>query len=365
MALTRFSNNYSIIDRLVHNLAMGQTEVQKLLSGLEDKWFDKAGTDITAVAPVFITSLPRTGTTLLLELVAGTSDFASHTYRHMPFLLCPLTWDCISRRFQRQAQARQRAHGDGILVGYDSVEAFEEILWRAFWPDHFEPTRIRTWMSDEEDEDGEFDAFLRQHIRKIIGLGHRRDQGSGCPQRYVSKNNANIARLEWLERRFPDALILIPYRDPWTHVDSLIRQHQNFLKIHTQDAFALHYMETTGHLEFGMALRPINFDGWLDTDNLDPSTPDFWAEYWLAAFSTVLRMAGRQTVIFSYDRLCATPATGLAALESRIGLETGRLVVQATRIRRATVCESPPDITSERIRQMGEIHAQLDARALF
>ena len=28
----------------------------------------------------------------------------------------------------------ERAHGDGMTIGYDSHEAFEEVLWRAFWP---------------------------------------------------------------------------------------------------------------------------------------------------------------------------------------------------------------------------------------
>jgi len=204
--------------------------MQKLLSKLEDRWFDKVCADVTTVAPVFITSLPRAGTTLLLELMTDASDFTSHTYRNMPFLLCPLTWDFLSRRFQRQTETRERAHGDDMLVGYDSVEAFEEILWRAFWPEHFEPTRIRPWAPDEEDKDSEFDAFLHQHICKIIGLAHRRDSGSGNPPRYISKNNANIARLEWLERRFPDALILIPYRDPVLELE--LRRHRHRRRCH-------------------------------------------------------------------------------------------------------------------------------------
>ena len=186
-----------------------------------------------------------------------------------------------------------------MLVSYDSVEAFEEVLWRAFWPQHFEPTRIRPWTPEEEDEDGEFAIFLRQHMRKLIGLGRRRT-GSMALRRYVSKNNANIARLGWLERHFPDATILIPYRDPAAHIASLVNQHVNFLKAHAEDKFVLRYMETIGHLEFGKAFRPIDFDGWLaGALDLDRNTPDFWAEYWIVAFGTVLRTAGGRAVTFS------------------------------------------------------------------
>ncbi len=363
--MTGFEVNYSGIDRMVHNLAMGQLEMQKWLSRMEDKGFDKTHADITAADPVFITSLPRAGTTLLIEVVAGAPDFVSHTYRDMPFLLCPLMWDRVSRGFRKPAEARERAHGDGMLVGYDSVEAFEEILWRAFWLEHFEPTRIRPWAPEDEDEDGEFATFLRQHMRKIIGLGRQR-AGSVAPRRYVSKNNANIARLGWLERHFPDATILIPYRDPAGHVASLARQHINFLEAHARDAFVLRYMETIGHLEFGNALRPINFDGWLATaSELDPTTADFWAEYWIVAFGAVLRTAGPRAVVFSYDRLCAAPTSGLEALEARVGVEPGALTASAARFRAANRRVPTTDIAPDRARRLEEVLAQLDARALF
>jgi len=362
--LTEFKVDYSVVDRLLHRLAMGQLEMQKSLSRIEDRAFDAAHSDITASNPVFITSLPRAGTTLLLELIASAPDFVSHSYRDMPFLLCPLTWDRVSHRFRLRAEARERAHGDGMLVGYDSVEAFEEILWHAFWPEHVESYRIRPWAPDDEDEEGEFATFLRQHMRKMIGLGRRRSE-SLAPQRYVSKNNANIARLEWLSRHFPDGTVLVPYRDPKSHVASLFRQHENFLNWHAKDAFALHYMETIGHLEFGKALRPIDFDGWLATaSDLDPKFPDFWAEYWIAAFDAILRTAGPHAVFISYDRLCSAPSAGLAALEARTGVKADAFTA-AAHVHVTTAHESVIRIDPKRAFRQQEILAQLDARALF
>ena len=72
--MTGFMVNYSGIDRMVHNLAMSQLDMQKSLSRVEDRNFDKAHSDIAAADPVFITSLPRAGTTLLLELLTGATD---------------------------------------------------------------------------------------------------------------------------------------------------------------------------------------------------------------------------------------------------------------------------------------------------
>lgn len=363
--MTEFEVKYSRIDRMVHNLAMSQFEMQKSLSRIEDRGFEKAHADITAVDPVFITSLPRAGTTLLLELITSVPDFVSHTYRDMPFLLCPLTWHRVNRQFRKQAETRERAHGDGMLVNYDSVEAFEEILWRAFWPEYYEPTRIRPWAPDDEDEDKEFADFMRQHMRKIIGLGRGRTE-SLAPRRYVSKNNANIARLGWLERHFSDATILIPYREPVGHIASLAHQHANFLKAHSQNSFVLRYMETIGHLEFGKALRPFDFDGWLaSASDLDPTTPDFWAEYWIVAYTAVLRTAGPRAVLFSYDRLCTAPLRALRALEQRLGLEAGALTAAAPYVRAPTVHKPATDIAPDRASRLQHSLAQLEARALF
>jgi hypothetical protein len=283
----------------------------------------------------------------------------------MPFLLCPLTWDRFSGQFRKRGEARERAHGDGMLVSYDSVEAFEEILWRAFWPTYFLPNRIRPWAAEDQDEDGEFVAFLRQHMRKMIGL--RRRRGGAVPaHRYVSKNNANIARLGWLERNFPDSAILIPYRDPASHIASLMRQHSGFRATQDKDPFILRYMETIGHFEFGKALRPIDFDGWLArASDLDPSMMDFWAEYWIVAFGAILRTAGPRAVIFSYDRLCAAPQEGLAALEPRIGVPAGALTASAPRFRLPREHAVTMDIHPDRARRLQETLAALDARALF
>jgi hypothetical protein len=49
------------------------------------------------------------------------------------------------------------------------------------------------------------------------------------------------------------------------HCASLLRQHLNFLEIHRRGPFAKSYMEGIGHVDFGANLRPVDFDGWLDS----------------------------------------------------------------------------------------------------
>jgi len=335
-----FADRYSAVDRLLHGAAFAGLGLQRGVADIEDRLFAADFAAVGVDRPVFVTSLPRAGTTLLLELLTTTGAFTTHTYRRMPFVLCPLLWWRLSRGFGRTAAPAERAHGDGMDVGLDSVEAFEEVIWRAFWPDHYRPDRILPWPSDAQDPDGEFEAFFVNHIRKIVALG---DRAADAPRggRYVSKNNANIARLGLLARLFPDATIVVPVRAPGAHVASLRRQHGNFLEMHRREPFARRYMEWIGHLEFGEALRPIDFGGWLEDAGgpgagagLDPAGPDFWLAYWCAAYEAALADAPGSVAFVSYDRLRAAPRDGLARLAAAVGLdEPDRLTDRADRFR--------------------------------
>ncbi|HZD26010.1 MAG TPA: sulfotransferase, partial [Alphaproteobacteria bacterium] len=188
---------YSGLDRLLHRVAFDEVfhgiALQRALAELEDGLVARK---IEAVAPsappVFVTALPRAGTTLVLNLLARVPGFASHTYRDMPFLLAPLLWGRLSRPFRKSASEAERAHGDGVMVGYDSPEAFEEVLWLAFWRDKYHADRIEPWTAD--DRDPEFESFFNRHIAKLLAARAAERDGPP-PNRYLSKNNANIARL--------------------------------------------------------------------------------------------------------------------------------------------------------------------------
>ena len=220
-------SRYSFLDRTLHRLAFSTIEIQKGLADLEDRVYGRNLARIEIDRPVFITSLPRAGTTLLLDVIASTGSFGSHTYRDLPFVLIPLLWDTVSGGVRRQNESEiERAHGDGMTISYDSHEAFEEVLWRAYWPHKYVEDRILTWGAKDHDPHDEFDGFFRSHVRKLLFL-----RGA---TRYVSKNNANISRIPKLLATFPDAQVLVPFRRPVDQAVSMWRQHQNFMQIHTE-----------------------------------------------------------------------------------------------------------------------------------
>ncbi|MEO5367629.1 MAG: sulfotransferase [Magnetococcus sp. WYHC-3] len=332
-------SHYSLPDRWIHRLAFATLDLQEDLSRLESRLFQEDMTALPTPAPVFITSLARAGTTLLLELLEQCGEFACHTYRNMPFVFLPLLWDQVSRKHRVALPAVERAHGDGMTVHADSPEAFEEILWKHFWPEKYPADRILTWNSS--DRNARFESFYADHIRKVTLLNRR-----VAPQRrrYLAKNNVNITRLTWLPRVFPQCKIVVPVRDPVSHVTSLVRQHQRFMQRHQEDAFASRYMDWLGHHEFGSRLKPCDFDNWLGSSPRDTLRPDFWYDYWSACHRSLLTVSGPHVLLFDYNAACRDPTPHLRELARFLELaHPEALLRQAARFRAPRGEQPPPD----------------------
>ncbi len=315
------SSRHSQMERTLHGLAFETWFPRVALSKIESRLYKKRLTAVSVERPVFITALPRAGTTLALELCAGLKEFATHTYSDMPFLLTPLIWNRFSRNFRDAGTLSERVHGDGILVNADSPESFEEILWKEFWPSYYKKDRILTWS---EAPYPDFEGFFLDHMRKIILL---RSNGEG-QARYISKNNLNITRTGYLGSIFPDSTILVMFRSPLQHAASLLKQHRNFLRIHKEDSYAQQYMEDTGHFDFGENLRPVDFKSWLSkAGESDPDTLAFWLLYWINTYRYLLDGRKDQVRFFSFDALCADPQSGLERLGEILEVKNRQLLM--------------------------------------
>ncbi|MDD5173959.1 MAG: sulfotransferase, partial [Candidatus Omnitrophica bacterium] len=321
---------YSALERVLHRLAFKTYAAQIPLADIEDRIYSKRLVSLKIDRPVFITALPRAGTTLLLECCASLKGFASHSYRDMPFVLIPCLWGRFSAPFRRSGISRERAHGDGMQINFDSPEALEEVIWSVFWRRHYLTDRIVPW---QDEYNSEFEEFFRNHMRKIIFL--RRGKGT-LMARYLSKNNLNIARISILHRLFPDSVIIVPFRQPLQHAASLLKQHNNFLRIHEDDPFASEYMRAIGHYDFGENLRPIDFAGWFDKrESRSPCSLGFWLEYWVASYKHLLTEPSGFFHFLNYDKFCDNPRLGLQTLADMIDSgDPDSLLARAEGIRR-------------------------------
>lgn len=321
-----FHVNYSRLDRILHRVAFSSISIQHTAADIEKMAFGGFYRDVVADKPIFITSLPRAGTTLMLEVLHKFPSLATHTYRDMPFVMSPILWSRLSSGFKKDDELRGRAHGDGMQVGYDSPEAFEEILWRTFWPEKYSKTGIELWEARDFKEEAH--VFFMEHMKKIIAL---RRPGMKEKGRYLSKNNGNIARVDLIGRMFPGSKILVPIRHPMEHAASLLRQHRNFMHIQKNDTFIRRYMADIGHYEFGELHRPILFPA-LDELIADrnPLTIDYWLGYWIAGFEYILERRD-EIILISYEATCLDGKNALSKICAQLDIsEDGMLNTAAS-----------------------------------
>ncbi len=303
-------------DQLVHQLFFASSAVVRGAGRLDSWLFSRSVAKVQAMPPVFIVSLARGGTTALLNALHKVPAVAAHEYRDMPFVTAPVLWERLGGDRSTQVARRPRAHGDGLEIGLDSPEAFDEVLWRAYWPEKYRADRIDLWRTGDIDPK-HTRVFERHHAR--VTLLRCGDLARNTPCRYVSKNNANVARLPVLTQMFPHCSLVIALRRPSAHAASLLRQHENFLRLHEEDPFTRRYMRDIGHLEFGDLHQPIAFPGF-PPEGLGPRDPDYWLAYWIAAFEEIRASRERCHVVLQ-DDLRRDPQTTMEELCAHLDLD--------------------------------------------
>ena len=323
------SSPYSRLDRALHNLAFSSSILDNILEDIEKLLYAKTWQNAAANNPVFITSLPRAGTTIILEVLHRLPGLATHTYRDMPFLFTPVLWNRLSAGIRKKSVLRERAHGDGLEINEDSPEAFEEALWRKYFPNHYTDQGINLWNTTSS----QFTDYFHQHMQKIVSL--RCVHGLNC--RYLSKNNCNIARINAINAMFPNSSVIVPLRNPVEHAISLWRQHNNFLELHAHDDFVRKYMADIGHYEFGVLHRPIQFPGIGSLiHGLDPESLNYWIAYWIAAYEYLAEQ--NNIILLSYEDLCQYPYQSINTLCQHIELKVTAEEISAA----ASIIKSSP-----------------------
>ena len=245
--------NYNGIQKFLHDFVLSKKFINKSLFELEKIIFLK-NKDIKDQSHIFITGLPRSGTTSLLNFLFTSGEYASLTYKSMPFILSPN----FSKLFNKKNILKiERLHGDGITFDINSPEALDEIFFD----------------NDEE--------FIKNELLNYIQLILLSEGTS----KYLSKNNLNFKRIDLIHSILPNSLFLIPIREPLQHAYSLLNQHLHFTKLQKENDFIARYMNYLGHNEFGLNHKswnnPIKFK---DRNNIN-----YWLEQWCLFYQNILK----------------------------------------------------------------------------
>ena len=245
--------NYSFIQKFLHDFVLSKKLINKSLFEVEKIIYLK-NKDIKNQSHIFITSLPRSGTTSLLNFIYSSNQYTSLKYKNMPFVLSPN----LSKLFNKQdIIKKERVHGDGITYDINSPEAFDEVFFN--------------------NDDNFIESELLNYLQLILSSENK--------IRYLSKNNLNYKRIDLINSILPNSIFLIPIREPLQHAYSLLNQHLNFNKLQKKDDFIRRYMNYLGHNEFGLNHKPwnnpINFQ--------DLNKIDYWLEQWFLFYKNIFK----------------------------------------------------------------------------
>jgi len=262
------------LQQKLHQCALSSNFMREMMFDVESS---SISINQTHDSHVFVSGLARSGTTILLNALYESDEFASLSYQDMPFVLAPNLW---SKLFigKKNIDLVERAHGDGIKVSNESPEAFEEVFWMTF---------------NESDKD------TKEKFKNYVQLINHKYQ----KKRYLSKNNQNIRRLDIIATIFPNSKILIPFRNPIQHSYSLLSQHKRFLEDSKKDNFISNYMKWIGHTEFGPNYIPIHNKNLYFEDDLNIN---HWLEQWHLTYKNCYEnLKNKENVYFiCYEKLC-------------------------------------------------------------
>ena len=269
-------NNYSLIQKFLHIIVLKYKGVRRTLFEFESYFSKNKHLNISKNKHIFVNGLARSGTTILLNSLYESDEFASLTYLDMPFVLSPNLWSNFhsgSNNFDSQ----HRAHKDGIFISTSSPEAFEEVFWKTY--------------SDSNDES--FEKYQR-YLSYILSRYNK--------DRYLCKNNQNLKRINKIADILPNAKFFIPFREPLSHANSLLRQHLDFIQRAKDNNFIKQYMNLIGHTEFGPNYIPINKIHLYH----DHSSLDHWLEQWNLYYMEAIKLASKRNKFYliNHDLIC-------------------------------------------------------------
>ena len=184
---------------------------------VEDRKRFPAIADVGIERPVFIVGLPRTGTTILHDILA--QDPANRA---------PLTWElmfpspppttehaatdpriaacqALIPAGDRYSELFKAMHPTGALLSQECVVMMGEAMCTPLFHNQFRVPSYEDWVDDEAD----FAHVYDFHRRQLQHLGWRKPG-----ERWVLKTGAHLWGLEHLLATYPDARIVFTHRDP-------------------------------------------------------------------------------------------------------------------------------------------------------
>lgn len=285
---------YNFLEKFLHKLVLKNNYLASLIFDLEKRiYLSENFNKIKDHEHIFICGLARSGSTLLLKNIYNYFDFASFTYNDMPFVLSPNIYLSICKKFINRKNIKiERAHKDNVIISNKDPEAFEEIFWKFI--------SNNKYINADSLEIYEYSTFELQEFVKLINLLLIKNNKNI----YLSKNNNNILRINSIINVFPNSRILITFRNPIEHAQSLLNQHLNFTTLQKNDNFIMEYMSMIGHYEFGIEKKFFKFDN--EKNNYNDKNLNYWLYEWIRIYNFIFKKykSNKNVIFIDYNNYC-------------------------------------------------------------
>jgi Sulfotransferase family len=262
--------------------------IRALKNRLEVIAWRKQHPDVAAkpiTAPIFIVGQPRTGTTILYDLLAQD-----------PELRAPLTWEVDApcpvpqpetyhndpRIAQTQASIELSEqivpgflafHPMGALVGQECVRITASEFTSMIYTVQYRLPNYYRWLLYNADYSGayRYHRIFLQHLQ------------SGVPGQWLLKSPAHLWQLDKLIAEYPDALIVQTHRDPLNVISSIAALTHHLRRMGSDESniaecAAQSYEEITVGLDRGTAFRDSGVVP--DSQMIDVQFSDFMNDPW-------------------------------------------------------------------------------------
>lgn len=299
------TEDYSPWSKLLHRMILDHPFISKQLFFIERRLFLKSKPK-TEEPFLLVTGLARAGTTAMTQLLFQAGSFHSLSYANMPFLMAPNIW----KKFYdpKDSELKERAHGDNLQFGYETIEALEEQFFKTFTNNSF--------IADDRLLQHEIDSTTVSNY-----LDYQQLVADNAESTYLAKNNNLILRYESLKNSDTNFNVLMVVRNPIDHAVSLLKQHKRFQMLHEADEFTLEYMNWLGHHEFGKNHKPFELG-----ENLHSSYKlddiNYWLACWIEYYTFILPFIGDGHIhLIDYTQLAENPQKLLESISGNLNIQ--------------------------------------------
>jgi hypothetical protein len=307
------SGDYSEWSKLLHRIVLNNYNISKKLFEL-DQWaarsdLKRAKETLVKRDKVYVTGLARAGTTAMTKQLHTTGLFHSLSYSNLPFLMAPRLWPKVHK--SKNEDQKERAHGDKVMFGTKSVEALEEYFFKVMLKDSFiDDRRLKIHELNPE-------IYERYIVYQNL-------ISSSNETIYLAKNNNLILRYSSLRRLDPGMKVVLMFREPNDHANSLLSQHNKFSELQREDPFVLDYMNWLAHHEFGLGHKPFSFDQDESTKPENKGALDYWLWQWCNYYEYVLSLMEDPCILLvEYQDFLMEPDSVLMKIQEFINIDFG------------------------------------------